>query len=107
MSQNGPQGAQLGAETSEAAPLRKRSAPTGLVARISLAAVTVGIGQRLVHTSQQVGHADARRVRQPADSTGPVEYEGELVAVIGKAARHDIRSATRRGHAKNAQRVDD
>ena len=24
----------------------------------------------------------------PADSTGPVEYEGELVAVIGKRARH-------------------
>ncbi|HEX6664441.1 MAG TPA: CHASE3 domain-containing protein, partial [Gaiellaceae bacterium] len=44
MSQNGPQGAQLGAETSEAAPLRKRPAPTGLVARISLAAFTVGIG---------------------------------------------------------------
>ncbi len=44
MSQNGPQGAQLGAETSEVAPVRKRPAPTGLVARISLAAFTVGIG---------------------------------------------------------------
>jgi signal transduction histidine kinase len=44
MSQDGHQGAQLGAETSEAAPLRKRPAPSGLVARISLAAFTVGIG---------------------------------------------------------------
>ena len=24
----------------------------------------------------------------PADSPGPVQYEGELVAVIGKKARH-------------------
>jgi 2-keto-4-pentenoate hydratase/2-oxohepta-3-ene-1,7-dioic acid hydratase in catechol pathway len=33
----------------------------------------------------------------PADSTGPVEFEGELVAVIGRAARH-VREADALGY---------